>query len=150
MAGIFSHIFWDSFTHDYGFMVRRLAILRTMPLLEYGSTRPVYNLLQHLSTVVGTVVVIIAYRRWSKAAEPHPVPAQLRISTRLRSVVTTGIASAAALLGLAFAYENSTRFSSFVIHGTISFTSLALVGLIAFSIYWHRGVGSRPSTSHPG
>ena len=146
MAGIFSHIFWDSFTHDYGFMVRHAAFLRTMPLLEYGSTRPVYNLLQHLSTVVGMVVVIIAYKRWSKAAVPEPVPANLRLSTRLKLVVTTGIASAAALLGLALAYRDTSRFSKFVVNGTISFTSLALVGLIAFSIYWHRGV----STSRPG
>jgi Domain of unknown function (DUF4184) len=150
MTGIFSHIFWDSFTHDYGFMVRHLAILRTRPLLEYGSSRPVYNMLQHLSTVVGTVVLIIAYKRWSKSAAPAPVPATLRLSTRLKSAVITAIASVAALLGIAFAYEESSRFSKFVVNGTISFTSVALLGLIAFSIYWHRASGSGPSTSQPG
>lgn len=150
MAGIFSHIFWDSFTHDYGFMVRHLAILRTRPLLEYGSARPVHNLLQHLSTVFGMVVLIIAYRRWSKAAAPEPVPATLRLSTRLKSTVITGIASVAALLGLAFAYEESSRFSKFVVNSTITFTSVALVGLIAFSIYWHRAASSGASTSRPG
>ena len=130
-------------------MVRHLAILRTMPLLDYDSTRPAYNLLQHLSTVVGTVVLIIAYKRWSNAAAPQPVPAKLRLSTRVKALVITGIAGVAALLGMGFAYEDSSRFSKFVVNGAISFTSMALVGLIAFSIYWHRGAGSGPSTSRP-
>ena len=150
MAGILSHIFWDSFTHEYGFMVRHLALLRMRPLLEYGSARPVSNLLQHLSTVFGTVVVIIAYRRWSNTAAPGPVPATLRLSPRFKSIVITGIASIAALLGMGFAYEDSSRFSRFVVNGTISFTSLALLGLIVFSIYWHRGAGSGASRSQTG
>lgn len=147
LAGIFSHILWDSFTHGYGFTVRHLAILRTTPLLEYGSARTVYNLLQHLSTVVGIVVLIIAYKRWSRTAEPQPVPENLRLRSRLKLCVNAAIGISAGLLGLAFAYVDSSRLSSFVVNGAIAFTSLALIGLIAFSIWWHRGISSRPSAS---
>lgn len=147
LAGIFSHILWDSFTHGDGFMVRHLPILRTTPLLDYGTARPVFNLLQHLSTLLGVLVLIIAYWHWSKAAKPQPVPAKLYLPERVKLFALSAIGITAGLLGLAFAYEDSSRISSFVVHGAISFTSLAVVGLIAFSIYWHREVGSAPSAS---
>jgi hypothetical protein len=148
LAGIFSHLFWDSFTHGYGFMVRHVALLRIMPFEAYGSFRPVYNLLQHLSTVVGTAVLGIAYYRWSIHAAVDPVPAALQLSPRLKGLVTAAIGSSASVLALAYAYaDHSNRFSSFVVNGAISFTSLAVLGLLGFSLFWHRGMGSAPSTS---
>ena len=47
-----THVLWDSATHDWGFIVRELALLRT----EYGPL-PGYGWLQHTSTVAGSTVV---------------------------------------------------------------------------------------------
>jgi hypothetical protein len=148
LAGIFSHLFWDSFTHGYGFMVRHVALLRVMPFEAYGSFRPVYNLLQHLSTVIGTGVLVVAYYRWSVNAPAEPVPAALQLSPRVKAVVMATIGSGASALALAYAYaDHSHRFSRFLVDGAISFTSLAILGLLGFSIFWHRGMGSAPSAS---
>jgi hypothetical protein len=148
LAGIFSHLFWDSFTHGYGFMAEHVEFLRTMPFQEFGSFRPVYNLLQHLSTVVGTAVLAIAYYRWSMHAPAEAVPAALQLSPRLKALVIAGIGSSASTLALAYAYaDHSQRFSSFLVNGAISFTSLAVLGLLGFSICWHRGIAQNSSTA---
>ena len=51
-VGAGTHVLWDSATHDWGFLVRELAFLREV----YGPI-PLYRWLQHISTVVGSVVV---------------------------------------------------------------------------------------------
>ena len=51
-VGAGTHVLWDSATHDWGFLVHELAFLRE----QYGPV-PVYRWLQHVSTVVGSVVV---------------------------------------------------------------------------------------------
>ena len=50
--GSATHVLWDSCTHDWGFVVQEIAFLRE----EYGPM-PGYRWLQHVSTVVGSVVV---------------------------------------------------------------------------------------------
>lgn len=50
--GAGTHVLWDSATHDWGFIVRDVAFLRE----DYGPV-PGYRWLQHVSTVVGSVVV---------------------------------------------------------------------------------------------
>jgi Domain of unknown function (DUF4184) len=51
-VGSGTHVLWDSATHDWGFVVQDLAFLRE----EYGPITG-YRWLQHVSTVVGSVVV---------------------------------------------------------------------------------------------
>jgi hypothetical protein len=51
-VGAGTHVLCDSATHDWGFIVREVAFLRR----EYGPI-PLYRWLQHVSTVVGSVVV---------------------------------------------------------------------------------------------
>ncbi len=68
-VGAGSHVLWDSATHDWGFLVQELPLLRE----EYGPI-PLYGWLQHSSTVAGSVVVV-AYgllRLSRRPAEPRP------------------------------------------------------------------------------
>lgn len=64
LIGAFSHIFWDGFTHSTGFFVEKFHVLR-----EYidiaGIRLPVYNLLQHLSSIMGLIAIFlfIIYKR---------------------------------------------------------------------------------------
>ncbi|WP_107773986.1 DUF4184 family protein [Nocardioides sediminis] len=51
-VGAGTHVLWDSATHDWGFLVEELAFLRE----EYGPV-PLYRWLQHVSTIVGTIIV---------------------------------------------------------------------------------------------
>ncbi len=57
LLGAASHIFWDSFTHYDGYFVKLFPTLRHHVMI-FGIWIPLYNLCQHLSTLVGGLVVI--------------------------------------------------------------------------------------------
>lgn len=57
IIGATSHLFWDSFTHEDGFFVLHLPILQKN-VEVFGFTRPICNICQHLSTVVGGVAIL--------------------------------------------------------------------------------------------
>jgi hypothetical protein len=58
IIGSFSHVFWDSFTHVTGYFVLKFHPLRHS-LLFFGKNIYVYDLLQHISTIVGGVFVML-------------------------------------------------------------------------------------------
>ena len=58
MVGAASHIIWDGFTHDNGFFVRHSAELQQQIwLVDYSY--PLSEILQHLSSVVGGVFILL-------------------------------------------------------------------------------------------
>lgn len=77
LAGSFSHIFWDGFTHRSGWATLRFELLQH-PLVEiHGRTLFVYKALQHSGTVFGRLFTLwLLYRigrerllpRWSGIA----------------------------------------------------------------------------------
>lgn len=72
-VGAATHLLWDSATHDWGFVVEEVALLRD----EYGPFR-LYGWLQHTSTVLG-IAVVAAYgvarmRRLPAVPRPSVVP----------------------------------------------------------------------------
>jgi Domain of unknown function (DUF4184) len=145
LAGIFSHLLWDSFTHNHGWMVQHIAVLRAVPFQQLGNYRAVYNLLQYLSTLLGVLALAAGYVHWSRRATPQAVPQQLKLSPRVKTSVVVVIGIAAAIVAVAYALDAarySTRPSTFVVYATISFTTLIVVGLLVFSVYWHRAVRS--------
>ncbi len=90
LVGIFSHLLWDSFTHGRGWMVHHVAFLRSMPLQQVGIYRPVYNWLQHLSTIIGLILLMTSYSRWSRTVNPVPVADEFRLSKRCETPRGTG------------------------------------------------------------
>lgn len=64
LIGAWTHIFWDSFTHQTGWFVHRVPWLRD-PVFTIGAT-PFYGyyLLQQLSTVAGATLILFAYFTW--------------------------------------------------------------------------------------
>lgn len=58
LIGIYSHILWDSFTHKTGFFVVKLGLLSNkITILNYKV--PIYKFLQHGSTVIGSIYIIV-------------------------------------------------------------------------------------------
>lgn len=76
LVGTATHLFWDSFTHPFGYFVRLIPALRTKVVL-LNLQVPVYKIFQHASTVVGGVVVL--YFIW-KMPTGHSVPPTKNIS----------------------------------------------------------------------
>jgi hypothetical protein len=59
LIGAASHIFWDSFTHDHGYFAQTIPTL-TNTLDLFGRQIPNFKILQHLSTLVGGLVIAFA------------------------------------------------------------------------------------------
>lgn len=79
LAGAFTHLVWDAFTHEDGRGVRMLPFLDDYgPDIE-GHTLHLYRWLQHASSVVGLLIVVVAAWRWTRGEiRALPVGAQMR------------------------------------------------------------------------
>ncbi len=74
LAGIFSHLLWDSFTHA-NFMERHVAWLSYPVSLPGFGSYPVFRYLQHLSTVLGGAYIVYFFCRLphtGKINKPNP------------------------------------------------------------------------------
>jgi Domain of unknown function (DUF4184) len=64
LIGAWTHNFWDAFTHEHGWFVERIPWLQ-QPVMQLGSlTVHVYLVLQEGSTVVGFLIIVLAYWLW--------------------------------------------------------------------------------------
>ena len=146
LAGIFSHLLWDSFTHERGWMVHHVAFLRSIPFSQVGLQRPVYNWLQHVSTIIGLVVLTISYSRWSRTVEPVPAAERFKLSKRVKVWVVLLIGIPAAIASVTYGFEKSqhvahvSSFAMFAAYSAISFVTFVIAGLVLFSVFWHRSV----------
>ena len=63
LVGSLTHVIWDSFTHDYGWMVEQFSVLST-------SIRgvPLYTILQNLGNLFGIGFLIYWFVRWLPGA----------------------------------------------------------------------------------
>jgi hypothetical protein len=57
LIGAMSHLFWDSFTHNYTFFVDRYEFLRWEAVI-FGVRTTVHRVIQHLSTIAGGAVIV--------------------------------------------------------------------------------------------
>ena len=155
LAGIFSHLLWDSFTHERGWMVHHVAFLRSIPFQQVGLQRPIYNWLQHVSTIIGLVVLTVSYSRWSRTVEPVPVAEKFKLSKRVKLWVVLLIGIPAAIASVAYGFEKSqhiayvSSFAAFAAYSAISFVTFAIAGLFLFSIFWHRSVRHTSTVVQP-
>ena len=76
LLGAATHILWDGFTHGKTPVVHHLPFLETTQIEFFGKQFPLYRFLQHLSTVVGLVVLAawVVLRRKTRAAAIDPTP----------------------------------------------------------------------------
>ncbi len=59
LIGVFSHLLWDSFTHSDGYFVTKLFFLNNT-FSVYGLKIAVFKLLQHSSTLIGGIFILIS------------------------------------------------------------------------------------------
>ncbi len=58
ILGVFSHVFWDTFTHNTGFFVEKLSVLQsTFTVMNFEI--PVFKFLQHSSTLLGAFFIFL-------------------------------------------------------------------------------------------
>ena len=99
IAGVYSHIAWDSFTHWDGWVVERVPLLRT-----WWHGHPIYDDLQNACSAGGMVVLAIAWTLWFRRTAPSPrdrvLSPRAALTIRIVLLVVAGVASASAALPL--------------------------------------------------
>jgi len=137
LLGVWTHIAWDSFTHEGGWVVRRVAVL-SAPVVIGPYTGTLCHVLQYLSSVFGLTVLAVWYLRL-----PAPAPPP---SSRARSASGPALllaAVAAILIGSVQAMEQIERaptpsvyrtFEVFLTHGLAWFGALYLLAGIIVTL----------------
>jgi hypothetical protein len=113
LIGAFTHIVWDSFTHDNGWAVERWPVLYRMVYHFPSYDIRVFKLLQYLSTVFGLLAVCYWFWNWFRKE-----PAQLsREDDYFQSPVKKGIIvilfSCAIGFGCSFGFWGAAYFKGF-------------------------------------
>ncbi len=87
LIGAASHILWDGFTHPLGYFAQKSTFLR-QKVWFLGLRIPVYNILQHLSSLIGGIIVCFFIRRMPKS-QSQPEPKKDSYWFRVAIIVTT-------------------------------------------------------------
>jgi len=110
--GTWTHIVWDAFTHDSGWIVRRVAAL-SAPITLGAYTGTLCHVLQYVSSVAGLLILAIWYLRLrTPAAVELPNTVVFQGSARLASLVlglTIGVAIGARI-SMRAAYDGATNY----------------------------------------
>ncbi|QNA97593.1 DUF4184 family protein [Massilia sp. Se16.2.3] len=136
--GAGSHIAWDAFTHAHTVVVDHVAVLRT-PVAIGAHVLPLYNLLQHLSSLVGFLVIAGFARSWFSST----APVQLRpyqASNARRLGIALVIVAAAVVGGLVGLLWREARTPGHVLFNVVV-TSMAMAALmlVALCAGWRVG-----------
>jgi hypothetical protein len=151
-AGIWTHLLWDSFTHEEGWMVPYIPWLsRSVTVL--GHTSEMAHLLQYVSSVAGLVLLLVWYRSCVSAL---PASSKARPEDRSRAQVLAGVAVAALIIGVAHALgpahgQAIYRVASLLLTRTIAwFGLLYLAAGTVMSLLHRKSARMAPEAHAPG
>lgn len=144
--GALTHIAWDAFTHAGAPIVRVSRALRFHLAEVSGYPVSVYTILQHVSTLVGLVLLYLWVRRWYQTAPPAGFEPRDSMPPWLRGVAIAAVLAVAIALWLAS--DRVHPLSAATLRGVQLFlrravsagiTSLALA-LGAYAVAWHAAI----------
>lgn len=159
LTGIATHIVWDAFTHNGSWVYSHSRFLHRrvpnpiLPNLQY------FELLQHISTIVGLAILAVWLRRWwGRTAEAREFPsARITVGMRLSVwgvVLVIALAGAMARTWM-LAGTPEMKTSPLIPIGAIIVTFLALFlwGLVVWSVAWRwiargRAVREEPARTY--
>lgn len=74
--GAGTHLFWDSFTHSYSYNwpVQHFEFMKSTAFHIGNFPLKVYRLLQHLSSIIGLMIVFFWIRHWYRQADQNQAP----------------------------------------------------------------------------
>ncbi len=119
LIGVWTHTFWDAWTHDSGWFVLRIPALQR-PLFHIGKNLIYLPLfLQVLSTFVGFAILVVAHFLWLRR-QPAEVEADSE-NDAWRYAFWAAVIVAAALLGMLLAYDSASSRHGFLLARAIMF-----------------------------
>src|SRR6266508_4004273 len=97
--GAFTHIAWDSLTHEHGWVVERGPALRASVYSIAGHELRLYKLLQHGSTISGLLLLTYWLWRWL-STEPLTMPSVESLPEGVRRRILVALTAATCVIGL--------------------------------------------------
>jgi hypothetical protein len=94
LVGTWTHLLWDSFTHDNGWVVRRVAAL-SVPITLGDYTGSLCHVLQYVSSLAGLLIMTIWYLRLPTPKIEPPAVGTMSSSGRTALLMLVGVAGAA-------------------------------------------------------
>jgi hypothetical protein len=142
--GAFTHVAWDSFTHEHEPGVALVNALNTVIVRLLGFPVRGYTLLQHGSTLVGLALLAFALREWLRRTPQRALPESWQRVDLVRACapwyVGGMLAPAALVIGLYLfpPWVANIEWISFVGAAVVSGMSLTLASLLAYAVWWWR------------
>lgn len=135
-VGAATHLVWDGFTHAPGFFVQRLSWLRIEIGVLEDRRWQVFNVLQHLSTLIGLAALALVHARWRQRVRQgqRPDPTD---GPRSIGLLAALLLSAALGLGLSLpqaAVPGQTH--AWVVRGVIQATGWMVLAYVALAWRW--------------
>lgn len=146
LLGICSHLFLDSITHRYGWMVLKFPVLAASLGDVGGRPLRIYTLLQHGGGLAGALVLLAAYGNWYRNAPVSAQPLPGQMNSRFRWPILGGIVGAAAWISAVYAgFQNYAHFGleNFARDAVLMGIPTLLAGCIIFSLCWWRVAARR-------
>lgn len=140
--GVITHLIWDSFTHLYGWGVMAFPVFRHTQFYLGSWSIALYSILQHLSTVIGLVIIGIWYFKWYRKTTPAAFYQSNIISNRVRvtiMLIMLFTAILAALLSAVASYpdvQSLHQIRLFAAQFAIVSISTLVGEILIYSIYW--------------
>ena len=127
LTGGATHLAWDSFTHKQDWFVAAIPALRTPIPIAFGFEAPGYYLLQHGSSLLGLVALVVAYRRAFAASSWRAKPGlRAWLPLLLVGLVAAAIGSASAV-PMAAGFEGSRAVRTFAFRTVTHSMALGLI-----------------------
>jgi hypothetical protein len=142
MVGAATHLLWDAFTHEDGFVVEVFPPLRTLLWEVRGYRVFTYKVLQHGSSLIGFALLAYWGWQWFSTTSEHREPHGWQPSTTVRAPALLVLLAAPALGGLisgVWQMGDATgmrALQQFVRHGIISALSIFGTILLGFGVIW--------------
>jgi hypothetical protein len=140
LIGIATHLAWDQFTHFDTYPHSHWSFFsqpHQVPLLGYVQN---YKLLQHGSTLIGSLVLALWFLAWFRRTPP--VAAQTIPANPYRGTILVAMLAVAAVGAFLRAWVGRNIFASFIGRLVVTFIPLLWLQLVAYGIWLDR---RRPS-----
>ncbi|PKM48909.1 MAG: DUF4184 domain-containing protein [Firmicutes bacterium HGW-Firmicutes-7] len=134
LIGMFTHLFWDSFTHVGGYFVTKITILsKSIDIMNFKA--PIYKILQHESTVIGLVIIFIVLLRIQDKNGKYI----LKTNKVSKVIFWLSIVVISVVIGFLVLLMNGLTIGSFV----VNFISSGFIGATIVSLIYLREIAKQ-------
>lgn len=130
LIGVWTHLLWDSFTHNDGWMVRRVAVL-SAPVTVAGYLTNVCHVLQYVSSAIGLGALALWYwrlpaprRAAAEPGAPHSAVGPALVLVSAAAILIGGVQATQAFTQTPVIYRT---LETFLTHSLAWFAVLYLV-----------------------